>query len=120
MKIGDDYAGGKIFHVCFGGKTCFVVAYDEIEDATWEDAKLACVSYRGGGYDNWRMPSIAELNLLYTHRDIIGGFSEVGYWSADQYTEHGAWALCFENGYQFPAIKMAGFNVQAVRKAVMS
>ena len=32
---------------------------------TWAEAKSYCDNYRGGGYADWRMPTISELNGLY-------------------------------------------------------
>ena len=31
----------------------------------WYDAKKYCESYRGGGYSDWRMPTMSELSGLY-------------------------------------------------------
>jgi len=32
---------------------------------TWEDAKRYCESYKGGGYVDWRMPTILELRGIF-------------------------------------------------------
>ncbi len=40
-------------------------AKDNGKDIKWEDAKAYCENYRGGGYDDWRMPTIEELQRLY-------------------------------------------------------
>ena len=35
------------------------------KDINWKDAKAYCENYRAGGYDDWRMPTIEELQGLY-------------------------------------------------------
>lgn len=35
------------------------------KDINWENGKSYCENYRGGGYDDWRMPTIEELQGLY-------------------------------------------------------
>ncbi len=42
-------------------------AEDNGEDIDWYDAKNYCESYRGGGYSDWRLPTIKELEGLYDH-----------------------------------------------------
>jgi len=32
---------------------------------TWDEAKDYCSNYRGGGYTDWRMPTLNELSALY-------------------------------------------------------
>ena len=41
---------------------------DNGEDINWKDAKQYCESYRGGGYTDWRMPTIDELAGIYNRR----------------------------------------------------
>ena len=40
-------------------------AQDNGSDITWDGAKEYCMDYTGGGYSDWRMPTIAELMSLY-------------------------------------------------------
>lgn len=40
-------------------------AKDNGKDINWDDAKSYCENYRGGGYNNWRMPTLDELEELY-------------------------------------------------------
>ncbi|MCX6331709.1 MAG: hypothetical protein NTZ82_03645 [Bacteroidetes bacterium] len=47
---------------------------------SWDEANKAC-SLLGNG---WRLPDNDELFILYTYRDIIGGFVEDRYWSSSE------------------------------------
>ncbi|MCK4347849.1 MAG: DUF1566 domain-containing protein [Thermoplasmatales archaeon] len=38
---------------------------DNGENINWNDAKRYCENYRGGGYMDWRMPTLDELTGLY-------------------------------------------------------
>jgi tetratricopeptide (TPR) repeat protein len=40
-------------------------AKDNGEDILWQDSKNYCKNYRGGGYSDWRMPTLDELEGLY-------------------------------------------------------
>ena len=40
-------------------------ARDNGSPATWKEAKEYCEQYAGGGYKDWRMPTIRELKTLY-------------------------------------------------------
>jgi hypothetical protein len=40
-------------------------ARDNALDINWANAKSYCENYRGGGYKDWRMPTLAELAGLY-------------------------------------------------------
>jgi OOP family OmpA-OmpF porin len=46
-------------------------AVDNGGNINWSDAKLFCETYRGGGYTDWRMPTLNELAGLYD-RLIVG------------------------------------------------
>lgn len=37
---------------------------------TWENGKIYCENYRGGGYSDWRMPTIDELSGLYDREKV--------------------------------------------------
>lgn len=45
----------------------------------WEDAKSYCENYRGGGYTDWRMPTVEELMGLY---DAAKGYDSNCPWSS--------------------------------------
>ena len=43
-------------------------AKDNGSDINWVNAKFYCENYRGGGYKDWRMPTLDELEGLYDER----------------------------------------------------
>jgi len=43
-------------------------AKDNGSDINWQGAKFYCENYRGGGYKDWRMPTMDELEGLYDGR----------------------------------------------------
>ena len=58
------------------------------------------------GYDDWRLPTKTELNVLFNNRAAIGGFDVSGsvpagwYWAATQINRWSAWDQRFEDGAQ--------------------
>jgi len=46
-------------------KTSLMWAAEESETLNWHEAKRYCKNFRGGGYNDWRMPTVAELEGLY-------------------------------------------------------
>jgi hypothetical protein len=61
-----------------------------------------CADYRGGGHDDWFLPSKDELNLMYRNlkEQNLGGFSEDYYWSSSENNAGRAWYQDFLNGFQ--------------------
>ncbi len=43
-------------------------AADNGRAITWDEAKIYCQNYRGGGYQDWRMPTNNELKGIYNPR----------------------------------------------------
>jgi hypothetical protein len=68
-------------------------------------AALLCQQYSYGGYQDWFLPSKAELDLMYINLKMkdLGNFSEGFYWTS---TDGNAgfwnyvWAQRFSDGYQ--------------------
>ncbi|MDR3301494.1 MAG: DUF1566 domain-containing protein, partial [Spirochaetaceae bacterium] len=78
-----------------------------------------CKDYRGGGKDDWFLPSKDELSLMWTNlkQQDLGGFSGSYYWSSSQ---DGAgiidsWLQDFSSGYQTRFRKYEAHSVRAVR-----
>jgi hypothetical protein len=47
---------------------------------SYHEAKDYCIHYQGGGYLDWRLPHINELENLYMHKLFFELFSISGYW----------------------------------------
>jgi hypothetical protein len=62
-----------------------------------------CVRLNYNGFNDWFLPSIAELNLMYQNLySVIGvGFRADWYWSSSQFGAYGAWGLNFSDGAQY-------------------
>ena len=76
----------------------------------WAGAKKSCSD------QGMRLPSITELNTIYTNRATISGINSAAlYWSATEYNAV-AWLQNFSNGYQYNGTSEynAG-NVRCVR-----
>jgi len=78
-------------------------------------AAKACADYRGGGKNDWFLPSKDELNEMYKARTHLG-MSE-WFWSSSQGNNHDAWSQYFANGNQIYANKDLNnfLNVRAIR-----
>lgn len=45
-------------------------------DINWESANYTCQGSAVGGFNDWRLPTIEELVVLYQNKSDIGGFAE--------------------------------------------
>ena len=53
-------------------------------------AAKICKDYRGGGFNDWYLPSINELRKLSQNRLSIGGFKDYFYWSSTESDQYNA------------------------------
>ncbi|MFM9910564.1 MAG: DUF1566 domain-containing protein [Chitinophagaceae bacterium] len=77
-------------------------------------AKL-CYDLLLNGYSDWYLPSIDELNKLYTNRFNIGNNFGVNYWSSSEATSNSAWSFNFSTGVQSWYSKGTSLKVRAIR-----
>lgn len=68
------------------GKAMFTTQADADVLMNFDEAKLYARGNRACGYDDWRVPRISELEVLFNHRVSIGGFYQMG-------TNPGGWYL---------------------------
>ena len=92
---------------------------------TYSAAKL-CLDLVSGEYDDWYLPSIKELQLLYNSQldinrsfSLIGGATELNnngfYWSSSEYDAYHALGLYLPNGFNYDVYKGHTYYVRAVR-----
>lgn len=103
LEIGDKHEGGTIFFLDSTGqhgKVCKTLV-GILGSFKWDEAVEECDSLVHEGYDDWYLPSLEELELMYDelhlpNRDV---FQNTVYWSS---TNEGfgsiAWGIDFETG----------------------
>ncbi len=74
-----------------------------------------CANLSSGGYSDWYLPSIDELNKLYLNSADVGGFAYNYYWSSSEVSAILAWNQYFGSGYQSNDYKVDVYRVRAVR-----
>jgi hypothetical protein len=83
--------------------------------ATAGIAARLCIDLVLNGYSDWYLPSKDELNKIYNNRAVIGGFTNLNYWSSTQLNGNGAWGRNFGLGHVYGPNKNSKANVRAVR-----
>jgi hypothetical protein len=80
-----------------------------------ERAAQLCDSLSFNGADDWFLPSISELGLMYQNLVNVAntGFRQDWYWSSSQYGVYGAYGQHFGDGSQYA--NLAKTNVYYVR-----
>lgn len=83
LKIGDIGPGGGLVFYIEGNKSYEVS--ELLGTAAWSGAFELCNNYRGGGYDDWYLPTKDELNLIYKNLRKPGKISgNDWHWSSSQ------------------------------------
>ena len=81
-------------------------------------AASVCADLVLNGYSDWYLPSIGEVQLMYSrlHLQGLGGFGGDLFWSSSQSHPDNAWAMSFYNGYVSHGFnKSYNYQVRAVR-----
>lgn len=68
-------------------------------------------------FDDWYLPSKAELVLLFDRRNVVGGFTTGNYWSSSEYAPSpaDAWKFDFNSGSSFFIGKVNSNYVRCIR-----
>jgi TolB-like protein len=116
-KVGDTGpGGGTVFYI--EGSEGFEVSR-LLGSYNWDDAKKAARAYRGGGKDDWYLPTQSELNLIYQNLHKTGklNMGDDRYWSSSEndYSKSLSWNQRFSDGYQDYIGKNLTYSVRAVR-----
>lgn len=78
-------------------------------------AARKCLDLMLSGFSDWYLPSKDELNKLYLHRIVIGGFSPSHYWSSTELDSNYAGFQDFATGIQDNGLKPTNRNVRPMR-----
>ena len=99
--------------------TILVIALQTNDNPLGNFAAKVCADFspsdNGIVYGDWYLPSKYELNLLFTQKTIVGGFSSTVYWSSTEFSSLTAWSQNFTTGYQFNLDKSIPHGVRAIR-----
>jgi len=88
--------------------------------ATAGIAARLCGDLVQGGFSDWYLPSVDELNKLYLNQVAIGGFVGTNYWSSTEDDADSAFNQDFTNGVLGDGDKIAVLSVRAIRSFTCS
>lgn len=79
-----------------------MIQKQDLGKGNWFTANDMCKASKVGGFSDWRLPTISELAILYTHKNEIGGFKNSWYWSSTlvSYGSNSYYDLNFSDGNQ--------------------
>jgi hypothetical protein len=81
-------------------------------ELNWEDAMMYCQLLIIGGKEDWRLPTITELNYIYnSENDFVGAY----YWSSTENKGNYAWVQNLSYGNQYVNPKSYSGYVRPVR-----
>lgn len=111
--VGKSISKAKSIEVGLGKRNTDAILRACEEERT---AARFCSDYRGGGKDDWFLPSKEELDMIYKnlHLKGIGEFGRL-YWSSSEKDIEKAWILFFISGNWSGQLKFSSENVRAVR-----
>jgi len=115
-KVGDRGPGGGI--IFFAENGVYMECSMDIGSYDWYQAVTVAKNYKGGGFTDWRLPTIGELDLMYKNlkQKGLGGFGDSGYWSSSTYFNRSAYGQDFRDGRQSSGYNMYYIHsVRAVR-----
>jgi hypothetical protein len=80
-------------------------------------AASVCADLVLNGYSDWYLPSLGELQLMYSrlHLQGLGGFGGSWYRSSSQYNPYDVWFMSFYGGDVYFNSKGNYYQVRAVR-----
>jgi len=85
------------------------------ESMPWQEAMDYASELELGGYNDWRLPTVEELKMLWEH----GLFPEASsyYWSSSSGANgtNGAWVVYFSNGYVYNDNRAYNYYARCVR-----
>ena len=94
---------------------------DNGHNVTWSQANGYCQNLRLGGYSDWRLPTLEELEKLYDPKagdgsQIRGPFKLTGWhvWSSTKRDSYSVWGFGFAFGGRLVSVLNASDNMRAL------
>jgi hypothetical protein len=124
---GIQWFGGVYFDIRAYGSGLFEGKYNtqmiNYSQGGVTSAAAICRDLVLGGFDDWYLPSIEELNKMYQNigqgnalgLGNVGGFANNYYWSSTESASNSAWGQSFGFGFQYLNVKDLTYYVRAVR-----
>ena len=116
------YGGGSLASTGIGAgrlNTALIIASQGLGDGTQYGARAAAeysITVDGVTYDDWYLPSLHELNLLYLQKDKVGGFAAAVYLSSSEFDVSTCLAQGMSSGTQgYTPKSNTGYHVRAIR-----
>ena len=106
---------GTLFTIGSGSANTDAIIAQHIEVDISTYAAGIARDYKGGGYEDWFLPSQDELNKLWLNKVVISGFADAFYWSSSENEFHVVWYQDFSSGNQSTFYKYDLHHVRAVR-----
>ena len=82
--------------------TKYIVLPYDLNNASWyydsSSPSELCSELIAYDYDDWDLPTIAVLQLVYLNKDKIGGFTNNAYWSSSKSSSYDYYCVDFSSG----------------------
>jgi len=98
-------------------KPLYTTPADAPQLMSLRDAESYAQTLEDHGHKDWRLPSQAELQVLYDNRSAIGGFEGTDYWSSGTWGKAGlgAWGHDFATGAPKRYLNLKTYSFRCVR-----
>jgi TolB-like protein len=114
-NIGDTGPGGGIIYHTSGSYIYEVSPI--LGKYDWNTAKRIANTYRGGGYNDWYLPTKYEIDLLCQSLRKIGKIQDNNwYWSSTERDDRDAWGQAISYGCPSWSYKIGTHSVRAIRR----
>ena len=117
--------GGRVFFSGFNNTSIYECSNDLGGEYNWNDAMRVARNYRGGGFTDWKLPSIGMLQYLNNNSFRYGLRINNGYWSSteaetivvnERLSYECAYSIFVNNRNNFSSLKTELSRVVAVRQ----
>lgn len=120
-EIGSIIEGGLLFYIDQSGQHGLVADLQDLELSSWSGAISSASISTSNNFDDWYLPNIEDLNLMYNtiglsgNKGNIGGFVDNNYWSSDLTDGGGGVLFNFSDGSYFETDPDFTYNIRAIR-----